>query len=54
MRILHCLGNRLIDGGVLVSLKHWLRSTPQRYYCYTLVIIYVRSRLRLEGLGKFK
>jgi hypothetical protein len=32
LRIPHCLDYRLTDGGNVVSLKHWLRSTLQKHY----------------------
>jgi hypothetical protein len=31
-RIPHCLDNRLIDGGKVVSPTHWPRSTPEKHY----------------------
>jgi hypothetical protein len=32
LRILHCLDNRLTDGGKVVSLTHRQRSTPRKHY----------------------
>jgi hypothetical protein len=34
LRIPYCLDNRLTDGGKIVSLKHWPRSAPQKYYFF--------------------
>jgi hypothetical protein len=41
-RIPHFLGNRLTYGGEVVSLMHWLCSTPQKDL---LVLICVRGRI---------
>jgi hypothetical protein len=57
LRILHCLDNRLPEGGEAVSLMRRLRSTQQKHLP---VLISVRGRVnpmtivRLEGLGKLK
>jgi hypothetical protein len=32
LRILHCLDNRLTDGGEIVSPTHRPRSTPQKHF----------------------
>jgi hypothetical protein len=42
-RILHCLGNRLKDGGEIVNLARRQRSTPQKYFYLSVVLISVRS-----------
>jgi hypothetical protein len=34
LRILHCLDNRLIDGGKVVSLTHPPHFTPQKHYYF--------------------
>jgi hypothetical protein len=60
LRILHCLDNRLTDGGKVVSFTHWSRSTPQKHYfsasgthfCFRLSK--PQGLVRLEGIGKLK
>jgi hypothetical protein len=32
LRISHCVGNRLTDGGKVVSLMLWQRYTPLKHY----------------------
>jgi hypothetical protein len=61
LRIPHCLDNRLIDGGKVVSLTHPPHFTPQKpYYFYvsgTYFCLSLSKRqglVRPEGLGKFK
>jgi hypothetical protein len=41
----HCLGNRLIDGGKVVSPTHQPHFTPQKHYFFLMfpVLIYVRG-----------
>jgi hypothetical protein len=36
LRIPHCLDNRLIDGGKVVSLTHQPHFTPQKYYYFNV------------------
>jgi hypothetical protein len=44
LRTLHCLDNRLTDGGEVVSLMHRPRSAPQKKFCIlSLVLISVRG-----------
>jgi hypothetical protein len=60
LRIAHFLGNRLTDGGEVVSLTHRPRSTPQKHcssaydthFCYKLS--QPQGLVRLEGLGTLK
>jgi hypothetical protein len=61
LRIPHCLDNRLIDGGKVVSPIHTPHFTPQKYYyfyvfgthfCYRLSK--PRGLARPEVLGEFK
>jgi hypothetical protein len=58
-RVPQCLDNLLTYVGLVVSLTHWPRSTPQKR-CFTASGIHFCWRLskpqglvRLEGLGKF-
>jgi hypothetical protein len=60
LRISHCLGNRLIDGGKIVSPTHRPRYTPQKHY-FSASVTHFCQRLSkphglvsLEGLGKLK
>jgi hypothetical protein len=61
LMIPHCLDNRLIDGGKVVSPTHQLHFTPQKHYYFNVSGTHFCSRLskpqglvRPEGLGKFK
>jgi hypothetical protein len=36
LKILHCLDNRLTDGGKVVSLTHRLRSALQKHYYFNV------------------
>jgi hypothetical protein len=36
LRTPHCLDNRLIDGGKVVSLTHQPRFTPQKHYYFNV------------------
>jgi hypothetical protein len=36
LRIPHCLDNRLIDGGKVISLTHRPLSTPQKHYFFNV------------------
>jgi hypothetical protein len=40
LRIPHCLDNRLIDGGKVVSSTHWPHFTPQKHYYFFLCFRY--------------
>jgi hypothetical protein len=57
--IQHCLNNRLIDGGKVVSLTHRPRSSPQKHisasgthFCYRLSK--PQGLVRQEGSGELK
>jgi hypothetical protein len=39
--ILHCIDNRLTDGGEVVSLKRRSRSTPHKYFFLFQVLVLV-------------
>jgi hypothetical protein len=56
LRISHCLGNRLTDGGKVVNPIHRLRSTPQKKYFSASGTHFCKPEglVRSEGLGKFK
>jgi hypothetical protein len=60
LRISHCLGNRLTDGGKVVSPTYQLRSTPQKHYFsasgthFCLRLSEPQGLMWPEGLGKFK
>jgi hypothetical protein len=60
LRILHCLDNRLADGGKVVRPAHRPHFTPQKHYfpvsgthfCWRLSE--AQGLVRPEGLGKLK
>jgi hypothetical protein len=60
LMIPHCLCNRLIDGGKIVSPTHWLPSTLEKHYFFysgahfCLDLSKPQGLVRPEGLGKFK
>jgi hypothetical protein len=61
LRIPHCLDNRLIDGGKVVSPTHQQHFTPQKHYYFNVSGTHFCLRLskpqglvQPEGLGKFK
>jgi hypothetical protein len=52
LRIPHCLDNRLIDGGKVVSLMHRPHFISQKHYFF--IVSGTQGLVRPEGLGKFK
>jgi hypothetical protein len=50
LRIPHCLDNRLIDGGKVVSLTHTPHFTPQKHYYLLNVSVQLANK---RGLKKF-
>jgi hypothetical protein len=62
LRIPHCIDNRLIDGGKVVSPTHRPHFTPQKHYSsFNVSGTHFCQRLskpqglvQLEGLGTFK
>jgi hypothetical protein len=43
LRIPHCLDNWLTDGGKVVSLTHWPRSTSQKLFSASNVLSQIRT-----------
>jgi hypothetical protein len=57
LRIPHCLDNRLINGGKVVSLMNWPRFMPRNIFWYSFLLeteYAPKSLVWLEGLGQLK
>jgi hypothetical protein len=50
LSIPHCLDNRLIDGGKIVSPKHQPQFTPQKHFFPLLVLISLKRLNKPQGL----